>query len=214
MAGGGFAGNCCAGGAGKAVKGGSLNFDFYMKRFILLVLLVAPFFVCAQDSLAVVAGPQSKIELFLEKSVFYKKEYFQIGRVDRILVEGLVVTDLITKKESKGVYIVNTLSNRSNFVSTNARHGFLDLDEISDVTKAISYLNEEVMSTPADGTGTDIEYKVLTRGGIVISMFNLRGKWQGQIELKKYVLDRWFALSPLELITFMDLLNAAVKKME
>ena len=185
-----------------------------MKRFILLVLLVAPFFVCAQDSLAVVAGPQSKIELFLEKSVFYKKEYFQIGRVDRILVEGLVVTDLITKKESKGVYIVNTLSNRSNFVSTNARHGFLDLDEISDVTKAISYLNEEVMSTPADGTGTDIEYKVLTRGGIVISMFNVRGKWQGQIEFKKYVLDRWFALSPLELITFMDLLNAAVKKME
>jgi hypothetical protein len=184
-----------------------------MKRFILLVLLVAPFFACAQDSLAVVDGPQSKIELFLEKSTFYKKEYFEIGRVHKISVSGLVITDLTTKDVSKGVYLSSDFSDATSFV-IDRRNAFLDTDEIADVNKAISYLNEQVMSTPAEGTGTDIEYKIITRGGVKIGMFNHKRKWQCYIEFTKYVQRTWVIITPLELVTFMDLLSAAVKRTE
>lgn len=180
-----------------------------MKRFILLVLLVAPFFVCAQDQDSI--ATKSRLEGFLEKSIFYKREFAEVGQVHRMTISSILITDMVKDVSLKGAFL-STLITETYSTSGDTRTAFFDTEEISDIEKSILFLNEKVLSTPVEQVVGDVEYHIQTKGEVEITVFNNKKKWEVQVKFKRYVRNNKVSITPLELLSLMDLLKEANKR--
>lgn len=177
-----------------------------MKKILMVTLLTLLCgFSYAQEKKDASQESSSKTLEFMKKDgTLLQREFYQLGKVNGVECEVLIITDVISKKKMGCLRLKTRYFSSSSF-SSDTYIGILDYDEIDACMKSITFINESVITTTPTAY-TEVEYK--TRDRVEVGAFYQEklSTWKAYVQTKSYT-DKsmaFFAASDLsQLLTFM-----------
>lgn len=153
-----------------------------MKKILLILALLMPMALLAQDKVADAPQSKSKTLEFLEKDgSFIQKEFYQLGKVKGVECEILILTNLLNKQKMGCLRLKTTYYNR---VGGNDTYiGTLDADELSASVQSLQFIKDQLIPT-TPSTYTEAEYK--TRDGVKMGAYSSEKGWKSYIYTKGY----------------------------
>ena len=153
-------------------------------------------------------APKSQLETFSERAgSMIKKEFVDVGKVNRVKFQVLKLTDILTNATVVGI----RMEGQSTGTYSISKAAFIDSDEVDGLIKALNYVNTTVLNTtPPDN---DVEYNFHARSGFAAGVFNYRNKWMGYLKLQRFDTDSQFDFSSEDFAKVKDLIVTAKSKL-
>ena len=156
-----------------------------MKKLLLLVVMLIPVAVCAQENNEKKSTSMT-VEFLSKDGSFYKKEFFDLPRIgnvyNRIDCQVLIITDL-KSNEKRGCLRLITYDYSSS--SPKSCIGTLDPDELDACIMCFEKIVSDITVVPAT-TYTEVEYK--TRDGVQLGTYwdGDKSEWKTYVETLSY----------------------------
>ena len=145
-----------------------------MKKLLLLLVLF-PAFVYAQDASKKSLLPSSEISMLYDRKGAIKTEtYVILNDFELLVTKAIIVTDMETKETKGGIELQSFMitDSGSHPVKYYAK---LDIDEIDKCMEMLVYFQENIADTPADSVQSQYSYN--SRCGATIGVATDHKAW-------------------------------------
>lgn len=179
-------------------------------------------FMMAVVFLAITANAQSNKEEEVSKSetvrllqkdgALLRKDFYDIGKVEEVTFQNIVVTDISTG-EKTGALRIETSYYSS--LGTDTYIGTLDFDELEGCIKSLSYIRDNIITSLPENY-TECEYK--TKDGVSLGAFIRTTKkektWEIFIKTRSYTARSQEFLKSEKLNEIISLLNTSLNNLK
>lgn len=176
-----------------------------MKKITIYFFIIFSNIIISQDQNS--DSKQNKAEIFSTKSgTIIKKQYEDIGKYNRIKLQVVKFTDMISRVSVKAL-----LFEEVSGLSNSAAHSVtLDVDEVDGLIKSIKIMNNEVLDVkPKNYT----EVTFYSRSGLKAGCFLYRDKWNIYIQLDKRDFQSTVRFKRSGIVQLLELLEIAKKQL-
>lgn len=179
-----------------------------MKQFLISLFFV-PLISFSQTTEKKNDQTKSKLEVFsLKTGSLIKKEFIDIGEVKKVEIKNLIITDLLTKTEVKGIKMETSVY--KSYGST-TKSCFLDADEIDGFIKSGKLLLQELATSKTDNY---TEYQFTSRDGFQSGAYiSDKKEWKYFLKLDEYDSDSYVWLSKDDFEKMMNAIESAKAKL-
>ncbi|WP_025742389.1 hypothetical protein [Aquimarina pacifica] len=176
-----------------------------MKKLLLITLLLVSNTIVSQSQK--IESNQSNAEIFSAKSgTLIEKQFIDIGKSNKINLQIIKYTDMISGDSISALLIENTSKNQY-YAGMKA---ILDSDEIDGLIKSIKIINEEVLNIIPKNY-TEVTYK--SRSDLKAGCFWYNKKWSLYMQLDKRDFKTNIKLNREEMLEISELLTKVITQL-
>lgn len=149
------------------------------------------------------------VKLLKKDGVLLRKDFYDIGKVDGVTFENIIITDISTGEKS-GALRLKTFHYSS--LGTDTYIGTLDFDELSGCIKSLTYMKNNIMtSTPENYT--ECEYR--TKDDVCLGAYlEKENTWSIYVKTRDYINDSREVLNSGKIDDIIRLLNNSLDNLK
>ena len=180
-----------------------------MKKLILMLAMVLPICVFAQEN--EIESKSKTVELLEKQGVLLRKDFYDIGIVDKVLFQTLIVTDMTTK-EKTGALRIEIENEGVSYIGT------LDYDELSGCIASLEYIRDNIL---IESTQHYMECEYQTKDNVEIGVYcresfvnKAQRIWTFYIKTKSYTLRSMKAMKSDKINDVIDYMRKAKQSLD